>query len=158
MELMLSELTLKDALEICSWKYEGEYSIYNYPKWDIVESQKWAIAVNEKRKSQFLSVVDENSKLCGYIRFIENNDNVVVGLGLNPSFCGQGLGYKLMNLIKKENKKRYNKDIILEVRDFNKRAIKLYKNSGFEIIDTYEKDTLIGKSKFLKMKFDCNLL
>ena len=104
--------------------------------------------------NEFTAVIDESNNLCGYIRFIENKDFVLVGLGLKPSLCGQGLGNILMKLLKNECKKRYgSKKIALEVRSFNKRAIKCYERSGFKITDVYQKDTLIGSDEFIMMEY-----
>ena len=153
MDLRLEILTEDHAKQICCWKYEEIYSIYNYPDWDTLNQQRWGITIEEKRKNEFTAVIDESNNLCGYIRFIEKKDFVLVGLGLKPSLCGQGLGDMLMELLKNECKNRYdNKKIALEVRSFNKRAIKCYKKSGFEITDVYQKDTLIGSDEFVKME------
>jgi len=154
MNLRLEILTEDHARKICSWKYEGIYSIYNFPDWDTLKKQRWGITIEEIRKNEFTALIDKGSKLCGYIRFIENKNFVLVGLGLKPSSCGQGLGDILMELLKNECKKRYgNKKIALEVRSFNKRAIKCYEKAGFEITDVYQKDTLIGYDKFIKMEY-----
>jgi len=153
MDLRLEILTEDHAKQICCWKYEEIYSIYNYLDWDALNQQRWGITIEEKRKNEFTAVIDESNNLCGYIRFIEKKDFVLVGLGLKPSLCGQGLGDMLMELLKNECKNRYdNKKIALEVRSFNKRAIKCYKKSGFEITDVYQKDTLIGSDEFVKME------
>ena len=154
MDLRLEILTEDHAKQICCWKYEEIYSIYNYPDWDTLNQQRWGITIEEKRKNEFTAVIDESNNLCGYIRFIEKKDFVLVGLGLKPSLCGQGLGDMLMELLKNECKNKYdNKKIALEVRSFNKRAIKCYKKSGFEITDVYQKDTLIGSDEFIKMEY-----
>ena len=59
-----------------------------------------------------------------------------------------------MELLKNECKKRYgSKNIALEVRSFNKRAIKCYERAGFEITNVYQKDTLIGSGEFVKMEY-----
>ena len=154
MDLRLEMLTEDQARQICCWKYKGIYSIYNYPDWDTLIKQKWVITQEEKRKNEFTAVIDKSNNLCGYIRFIENKDFVLIGLGLKPSLCGQGLGNILMELLKNECKKRYgSKKIALEVRSFNKRAIKCYERAGFEITDVYQKDTLIGSGEFIKMEY-----
>jgi len=154
MNLRLEILTEDQARQICCWKYKGIYSIYNFPDWDTLNKQRWGITIEEKRKNEFTAVIDESNNLCGYIRFIENKDFVLVGLGLKPSSCGQGLGNILMELLKNECKKRYDsKRIALEVRSFNKRAIKCYERAGFEITDVYQKDTLIGSDEFIKMEY-----
>lgn len=78
----------------------------------------------------------------------------MVGLGLKPSPCGQGLGNILMELLKSECKKRYgSKKIVVEVRSFNKRAIRCYERAGFEITDVYQKDILIGSDEFIEMEY-----
>ncbi len=88
------------------------------------------------------------------MRFIENKYFVLVGLGLKSLLCGQGLGNVLMELLKNECKKRYgSKKIAVEVRSFNKRAIKCYKKAGFKITNVYQKDTLIGSDEFIKMEY-----
>ena len=154
MDLRLKILTEDHARQICSWKYEGIYSIYNFPDWNTLNRQRWGITLREKRKDEFAAVIDESNNLCGYIRFTENKDFVLVGLGLKPSSCGQGLGNILMELLKNECKKRYDsKKIALEVRSFNKRAIKCYGRAGFEITDVYQKDMLIGSDEFIKMEY-----
>lgn len=154
MNFKLESLTEDHAKQICDWKYENEYSVYNPPKWNIIIKQRWGIAIEAKRKSEFIAAINEYDDLCGYIRFINNDDYVLVGLGLKPSICGQGLGYSLMELLKQECKKRYgSKKIALEVRSFNKRAIKCYRKAEFKIVDTYNKNTLVGYDEFIKMEF-----
>ena len=154
MDLRLEILTEDHARKICHWKYEGIYSIYNFPDWGTLNKQRWGITIEEKRKNEFTALIDEGNNLCGYIRFIENKDFVLVGLGLKPSLCGQGLGNIFMELLKSECKKRYsNKRIALEVRSFNKRAIKCYEKAGFKITDVYKKDTLMGSDEFIRMEY-----
>ena len=45
-----TKLTEKYAKEISAWKYDDEYSVYNYPDWNKISAQKWAITIAEKRK------------------------------------------------------------------------------------------------------------
>lgn len=153
MNFKLEYLDENYAKQICSWKYNDEYSVYNYPEWESISKQNWAITVEEKRKNEFVAVINKCFGLCGYIRFNNNYNYVLVGLGLKPDLCGQGLGYKLMDILKSESRRRYNnKTIILEVRSFNKRAINCYKKSGFKVLDIYKKDTLLGYDEFVKME------
>ena len=49
MKLSLSKFTSENAKEICNWKYKGEYAIYNYPDYNKVANEKWAITIKEKR-------------------------------------------------------------------------------------------------------------
>ena len=154
MKLMLVDFTEVYAKEICEWKYDGEYSIYNYPKWNKISNEKWGITIEEKRKSEFNAVIDEYNCLCGYIRLLNKNEYILIGIGLKPSLCGQGLGNALMEIVKRQCKKIYpNKKIVLQVRSFNERAIKCYKRAGFNVVDTYKKDTPMGYGEFVRMEF-----
>lgn len=154
MKLKLTDFSEEHARKICRWRYSGEYSVYNYPDWNMVVSQNWGITIKEKRKNEFMAVVNEMDSFCGYIRLINQNDCILIGVGLKPELCGIGLGNTLMYLLKMECKKRYNnKKIVLEVRCFNERAIKCYKKAGFNIAGTYEKSTLSGKDKFFNMEY-----
>lgn len=154
MKLILEELTESYAKQICSWKYSDEYSIYNYPEWSKICSEKWAITIDEKRKIEFSALVDDYYSLCGYIRLINKDDYVLIGVGLKPTLCGQGLGSTVMEIVKQQCKKIYgDKKIVLEVRSFNERAIKCYAKAGFKVVDTYAKDTPIGYGEFVRMEF-----
>jgi len=155
MTFKLDNLTEDYAKQICSWKYESKYSIYNFPAWNVIAKQHWAIAIETKRQNEFRAITNELGTLCGYIRLVNNNDCILVGLGLKPSLCGQGFGNDFMEILKNECKRRYNNNnkIVLEVRSFNKRAINCYNKAGFKIVEIYNKNTLIGYDEFVKMEF-----
>jgi len=154
MRLRLEEFTESYAKDVCDWKHDGEYSIYNYPTWNKACNDKWGITVEETRKKEFFAIVDDYNNLCGYIRLASKNEYALIGVGLKPSLCGQGLGNILMEIIKQQCTKLYpNKIIALEVRSFNERAIKCYKRAGFNVVDTYKKDTPIGNGEFVRMEF-----
>lgn len=157
-----TELTEKYAKEISTWKYDNAYSVYNYPDWDKILEQKWAITIANKRKEEFKAVtveLDGKLQLCGYFRFSVNNQIVMLGLGLNPQFCGKGYGKQLMGLIIQEFEKRFTDKILeLEVRNFNKRAIQCYLKAGFFKVCEYIKETPIGPDTFLLMRYDKSIL
>ena len=158
MGLRLEDFTEIHSKEICGWKYNDQYSIYNYPEWDKILNEKWGITVEEKRRNEFNAVVDNCSNLCGYIRLVDNHECVLIGIGLKPSLCGHGLGNTIIELVKQQCKKRYgSKKIILEVRSFNERAIKCYKKAGFNIEDTYKKDSPMGSGEFTRMELPISL-
>lgn len=154
MRLKLENFTESHAKQICNWKYDGEYSIYNYPSWNKVSNDKWAITVEEKRKMEFSALVDEYNNLCGYIRLQDKIEYVLIGVGVKPSLCGQGLGNTLMEIAKQQCNKLYpSKTITLEVRSFNDRAIKCYKRAGFIVKEIYKRDSPIGYGEFIRMEF-----
>lgn len=139
-----------EAKQICTWKYPNEYAVYNMDNWDVVTKQKWAIADELKRQEQFRSIY-ENDELIGYFRYRLIDNVINIGLGMKPELCGQGKGHEFLKFILTTEELK-NKKIELEVREFNKRAIKSYEQVGFKIVTIEEKDTLIGQDNFVIMK------
>lgn len=153
MQLKIWGFTKENAMEVCQWRYNDEYSIYDYPSWEEASKGKWGITIEEKRKNEFQSILNEKDEFCGYIRMIESSDHILIGLGLKPELCGQGLGNQLMEIIKKQCFEKFpNKKICLEVREFNKRAIRCYEKAGFRVVDKYEKETPLGSGEFWRME------
>lgn len=154
MNLKVSSLSEDYARQLSNWQYNDIYSVYNYPSWDKMIENKWAITDKKKRFKQFMAVIDCSNNLCGYGRFVNYNNFILLGLGLKPCLCGKNLGDLLVKLLVDECKKRYgDKDIILEVRSFNIRAIKCYLKNGFKKISFYKKNTLLGEEYFWRMKY-----
>lgn len=157
MKLQFADFTEENAKEICTWQYEGEYHLYSCPAWSRACDKSWAITIAEKREKEFKSVVDEKNNLCGYVRFryIHKDEEVIVGLGLKPDLCGHGVGSTLMEVIKEYCDEAYHgKKIVLEVRTFNKRAIRCYEKAGFKQKVMYSLNTPIGCSDFIRMEYE----
>lgn len=155
---ILMELSEDYAIEICSWRYEGDYSIYNFSNWETVVENGWDLSIEKKRKLEFISIL-LNDELISYGRISLKADKAYIGIGLKPSFCGKGYGRNIMKLLIKECKRKFpNNTIALEVRSFNQRAINCYKNVGFEIKDKYMKRTFNNlEDEFYYMEYrGCN--
>lgn len=152
-EFSLKVLSEEDAKEICNWKYEGEYAIYNLSDWDIVVKNGWELANKNIRERDFLAISREEEFMGFGVLKVKGN-RVFLGIGLKPSWCGRGYGIKIMKLMIKESQKRYpTKQIVLEVRSFNKRAIRCYEKICFKIKDSYERKTLTGSGEFYYMEY-----
>jgi len=150
---IIKELTEECAIEICNWKYEKEYAVYNFSDYDTVVKNGWGLSIKEKREDEFIGIL-YNDELIGYGRITNYCGKSIIGIGLKPTFCGKGYGKDIMKLLIKESKKRYPQyPVTLEVRSFNKRAIKCYLDVGFEIKDKYIKDTFDGKDEFYYMEY-----
>ena len=142
------------AKEICSWKYKGDYAVYNFPDWDVVVANGWGLAIKESRESNLLAVLSDNL-LIAYGRLTLNDGKAFIGVGIEPSLCGKGIGKDVMSLLITECNKRFpNSPVVLEVRSFNERAIKCYRNIGFAIKDKYIKNTFVGDSEFYYMEYE----
>jgi len=152
-ELILKTLSEENAREICTWKYEGEYAVYNLADWDIVVQNGWELASKKIRERDFLAFFNSEELVAYGVLKVKNN-RVFLGIGLKPTWCGKGYGKRIMELIINESQKRYpDKQIVLEVRSFNLRAIKCYKKVGFIIKDQYVRKTLTGSGEFYYMEY-----
>ena len=144
--------TEEEKYDICEWKYDGEYAIYNnIPyKEQIVKNCGFA-----NQRNNFYSFYD-GEHLIGYINLIEEEAEVFFGIGVNPVFCNQGYGQKITKAACRLSHQLYpKKPLYLEVRVWNLRAVKCYEKSGFRIIgEPIVQTTSIGEGMFFHMVAD----
>lgn len=146
-------LSEAQAKEVCTWKYEGEYSIYNFSDWSTVVENRWDLSIREKREKEYIGII-LNNELTAYGRIFTVDDSIFLGIGLKPSSCGKGFGSSIMLKLIEIAEIRYpGKKIMVEVRDFNQRAKKCYASIGFVVIDYYWKDTISGGDNFYLMVY-----
>lgn len=119
--------------EIVKWKYEGEYEEYNLETYENLVARKSSITLPEKSKN-YLCYFD-NKRLIGYTNLVEKeNGDLFLGVGLAPEYCGKGIGKELLlDTINKAKEKYISRKIVLQVRSWNKRAVKCYENIGFKV-------------------------
>ena len=150
--LHIAPLTEADAHNVCTWRYEGTYAVYNFPDWDTVVAQDWGIADEATRCREFYSLRNAQEALVGFFRLHEQEDCLLLSLGLKPEYCGRGMGEAAMALIIAEAKRKApDKRLELEVRAFNQRAIACYKRCGFAAVEQYAKQTPMGGEPFIRM-------
>jgi len=138
--LLVNELTENQAMQICAWKYFDEYDVYNCPPWNEMVNTNWGLADEDKRKAEFKSV-SLNGVFIGFFRLQFRENKLYLGLGLSPEHCGKGYGNELIEIVKDYAKKHFpQNNLYLDVRKFNKRAIKSYLKSGFRIEGEYVKN------------------
>ncbi|GLI57228.1 N-acetyltransferase [Propionigenium maris DSM 9537] len=148
-----SILSEEQAKEICTWRYEGEYAVYNFPEWSEIVKNRWGLSTQDGRKSQYVAI-DLNNEFVAYGRIFTVNDQVFLGVGVKPIKCGNGMGSIIMIKLIEEAQSRYRDEkIFVEVRDFNKRAKRCYESIGFRVIDKYWKNTLFGGDNFYLLKY-----
>ncbi|MGH4121595.1 MAG: GNAT family N-acetyltransferase [Clostridium sp.] len=158
---------------INNWKYEGEFSIYDFANEEefLLKTENWGVerfaVLNEDEKlvgeltTEFFREVDKDSEEDGYvdIQTVKDNPDKVyemwIGFGLRPDLTGKGIGKKFVSecvnfAVKQHN---YKGDYVrLGVAEFNKRAIKTYEKVGFQVFNTYIGDIAGEKFKILWMK------
>lgn len=154
MNLKPVKFTEELAKEVTTWKYEGDYEIYNLPSWDEVLKKQISLCREEKRKN-FIGYVNEQNNLVGFVNLVDEGGSVFLGIGVKPKYCGVGIGKQIIKMALDECKKRYkNKPIILEVRSWNKRAINCYESQGFKVINIKKQETYAGFGEFFVMKYE----
>ncbi len=118
--------------QICEWHYPDEYSEYNIPNYDEIIKKEYAIT-NPDKKNNYLCFILPDNNLFAYINITKRLDETVfIGIGIKPEYCGKGYGIDILKYGINEAKKRFPlSKIRLQVRSWNKRAIKCYEKSGF---------------------------
>lgn len=150
-KLEIRYLCEQDKKEICSWKYDEEYKIYNLPSYEEMKEKALGFT-NPKREKNYRGFYD-SKELVGFTNILEEEHEVFIGIGVNPKLCNRGYGQLILIESYKLSKQLYpNKPLYLEVRTWNKRAINCYKKAGFKIDgDSFEMNTGIGSGTFYKM-------
>ncbi|MEQ9716085.1 MAG: ribosomal protein S18-alanine N-acetyltransferase [Candidatus Asgardarchaeia archaeon] len=103
-----------------------------------------------KNYSNFSFVAEENNRLIGFIisRIEWDGRGHILSIAVHPSYQGRGVGTRLL-ITAINTLFSFVDEIFLEVRISNERAIRLYRNIGFEIkssINNYYPD---GESAFI---------
>ena len=149
-----SFMTEKYAREISLWNYIGELEIYNLPSYEEMKLNNYNIT-KEENYDNYICYTNDN-KVIGYVNMKTVDNNIYLGIGIKPEYCGRRFGFLFINDAINEIKKKYpNYKIILEVRSFNKRAIKCYEKSGFKIKDkVIKKDRLNNLCEFVYMEYE----
>lgn len=146
MKYNIGQMTYNQVIEILTWKYEGDYSIYNM---DNSEEE-----IKELLNGTYYSAIDEQNNLFGFYCYgssaqvpigwelgaYDASDVLDIGLGMRPDLCGRGLGYEFMQQGMDFAVKQFDiKSLRLTVAAFNKRGIKVYERAGFEKVSSFER-------------------
>ncbi len=151
--LALANHILSDAekREICSWKYSGEYAIYNLPSYENMQAKQIGF-LNPAREQNYRAFYDEDC-LVGFVNIKEEEAEVFIGIGVKPELCSKGYGQRILYETYRISKELHpDKPLYLEVRTWNERAIRCYQKAGFEIVgEPFEQKTGSGVGTFYRM-------
>ena len=149
MQFKFNLMNENDAEAIANWHYEGIYAFYDLDQdiedmEELLDPRNWA--------DKYYSVVDECGELVGFFCFEQEDEALVMGLGLKPDSTGKGFGQIFVEAGLEFAKQKFNPSTFrLSVATFNKRAIKIYKRTGFSPHGTYVNKTNGGQHEFLRM-------
>ena len=147
--LRFHPMTEDEKYQIAAWQYTGEYALYNMPPYEE----------DLKAKSGFASPAFvgfsfyDGEKLVGFTTLYEEEQEVMVGIGVVPAFCSRGYGQEMIRITCDVSGKLYpNKALYLEVRSWNARAIRCYEKAGFTIDgEAFTQTTGLGEGVFYRM-------
>lgn len=134
-----------------TWKYEGEYSIYDYANEadHMLDGDAWGTGIfaildqaGELVGELSIEFFDEQGQYTDYSDFANedliNQRELWIGFGLRPDLVGQGRGAEFVSACAEYALERYSyrgENIRLGVAKFNQRAIKAYEKAGFQVFD-----------------------
>jgi RimJ/RimL family protein N-acetyltransferase len=137
MQLFVKEMDDIFAEEILNWGYDAPYDFYN--------NEFSVDARRELLNNSYLAILDQQEELIGFFCIGESaqvpigsnlganpEGYIDVGIGMNPVFTGQGLGFLFFSYILNHIREVHGLcPIRLTVAAFNTRAIHLYEKLGF---------------------------
>lgn len=151
---MIASMSLSAVKAICLWKYPEPYDVYNYMSFDEAVRNNSAL-LKEESKDNYLCFW-KNNTLTSYINIYLKDGKVFIGIALSPDNCGKGLGKTYLKKGIETAKSRYpDSEIWVQVRSWNKRAIKCYESCGFK--EKYKenvKDRFGNDDEFVFMRLE----
>jgi [ribosomal protein S18]-alanine N-acetyltransferase len=106
--------------ERAAWRYPPPYDLYDDD------------GVPPNNPERFYGVYAEDGSVAGFFYFEERGDALFYGLGLRPDLTGRGLGASFVNAGLEFARERFGpRRIVLDVAEFNERAIRVYERAGF---------------------------
>jgi [ribosomal protein S18]-alanine N-acetyltransferase len=140
MNLFFKDMSEPYAKEVLMWKYDSPYDFYN--------NELTTEGLIELTCGTYYAVINENDLLVGFFCLgnhaqvpngvplgVYSEKNMIdVGLGMKPELTGKGSGMKFFTTILQYVRCSLDeqRQLRLTVASFNKRAIQLYENIGFE--------------------------
>lgn len=145
-------LTEEEKRELCSWNYEGVYSLYNLPSYEEMKAKQMGF-LNPDLEQNYRAYYHKDL-LVGFTNMLEKESEALIGIGVKPDLCGNGYGQSILAEAYAIAKKRFpHKPLCLEVRTWNQRAIRCYQKAGFQVEGRpYERETAIGSGTFCRMQ------
>src|SRR5690242_16032389 len=145
-------MTEEDAYQIASWHYPAPYVFYD---WDQNPEDLAELLGPQSWQTPNYAVLNEVNELIGFFSFRpdpQDEQRVVIGLGLRPDVTGKGVGFAFLmaGLIFGQEQCPEGK-CSLRVATFNQRAIRVYERAGFLPLSPFLHHTNSGEYEFLRM-------
>ncbi|SDJ12917.1 GNAT family N-acetyltransferase [Salimicrobium halophilum] len=140
------KLNQKEAEEIAyTWHYEGDYSFYDME----ADEEDLEEFLDEEKRGDNTYAVFNDEELVGFFSWTYKGEEAYISLGLRPDRTGRGEGRTFLDACLVF----LNASVVtLDVAAFNKRAIRLYENAGFQEIYRFPQKTNGGTYSFVHMR------
>ncbi len=141
--IKIAPITLEDVYGMREWgTHENPLLFdYNLPPLNDEEIKEWYRFKTIGNGKRYYSVYNEENRFIGYmgIKHIRRIlREATLGIVFDPNYINQGYGTEgITTYLDYYFNEMKMKIMYLEVAKFNKRAIRCYEKSGFEIIDLY---------------------
>ncbi len=149
--LELTPMGQAAAERIAAWSYPGEYAFYDFaadPD-DLAE-----LLDPEQRRGRYFAATLPRRGLIGFVELKEpDGGSLELGLGLSPECAGRGLGVAFVTRLCRWVAERTPAEVlVLQVADFNRRAITVYERAGFRHAAAHDVDLYGRTVRFLELR------
>ena len=160
---MIDKIGEVDAIKILFWQYTPPYDWYNLEGCED--------CLDELLDQHYYVGKDGSGRLIGFycyeksaqvtrgkeLGFYQDTTYLDIGLGMNPLFCGQGLGAEFVAEGMRFAKEKFQvHKFRLTVARFNERAIRTYEKVGFVKVGSFIRELSSEKTCFDVMIYEEN--
>ena len=158
----LSPICAEDAEQYCEWlnDFDVAKNLLIFNQQLSLEREKALLHEMAKNDAQIFGIIEiENNKLignCSIFRINERNRKAEVGIFIgDKNYWSKGYGIEALSLLVDYGFNILNlNNIMLEVFDFNKRAIRSYEKVGFKEIGRRREAIFLGGEKHDELYMD----
>ena len=146
MQLSIQPINRAFALEICGWRYESPYDIYNWGSPPDKETLRYILDPT----FAFHAIVDAEGELAGFCSFgvdgqVPGGDYSVdaldIGMGVRPDLTGRGLGTTFAAAVTDFALGQYAlQQLRVTIATFNKRAQRVWEKLEFKKISEFHSE------------------
>lgn len=145
MKFIFQPLRKQQALIILDWQYPAPYDCYNFNANSVREDLCYLL----DKRNAFFAILNQREKLEGYCSFGSDGrvpggnydiEALDIGMGIKPDLVGRGRGKQYAQAVAMYGSKRYAaQHLRVTIKDFNKRAQKVWQYLGFEQVEEFIK-------------------
>ncbi|MEZ4659641.1 MAG: GNAT family N-acetyltransferase [Caldilineaceae bacterium] len=144
MQLSIQPINRNFAIQICNWRYEPPYDIYNWGSPPDEETLRYIL----DPAFAFHAIVDAEGELAGFCSFGKDGqvpggdyglDALDIGMGVRPDLTGRRLGAIFATAVTDFAIGQYAPARLrVTIARFNKRAMRVWEKIGFKKVAEFQ--------------------